>query len=284
MLSDYQQTLLLLTGINVLLGWSAWLPLATGQLSLGNAGFMAVGAYLASLLSVQQHWPLAAALVAGAMASGLLGVIVGFPALRLHGIYLALATLGFGEIVRTFFLNFEPTGGPMGMRGMSGTTLPMVWAWVAAAGLALMALRHSRLGLSFDAIHDDEVAAELSGLGVTVVKVGAFGAGAALAGLGGGLYAHHILFIEPSTFGFLESITMVLFVLLGGMRTFWGTLIGALIFTILPDLLRFLHDWRGAFFGALLVALLIVRPSGLLPRETLRLPLRVLAGSGGRGR
>lgn len=284
MLSDYQQTLLLLTGINILLGWSAWLPLATGQLSLGNAGFMAVGAYLASLLTVQQHWSPTAALVAGAGASGLLGVIVGFPALRLHGIYLALATLGFGEIVRTFFLNFEPTGGPMGMRGMSGATLGMVWAWVGAAGLALLALRHSRLGLSFDAVHDDEVAAELSGLGVTSVKVGAFGAGAALAGLGGGLYAHHILFIEPSTFGFLESIAMVLFVLLGGLRTFWGTLIGAVIFTVLPDLLRFLHDWRGAFFGVLLIALLIARPSGLLPRQTLRLPLRVFAGAGSRSR
>lgn len=282
MLTDYQQTLLLLTGINVLLGWGAWLPLATGQLSLGNAGFMAVGAYLASLLTVGLHWPLTAALVAGAAASGLLGVVVGFPALRLHGIYLALATLGFGEIVRTFFLNFEPTGGPMGMRGMSGATLGMVWAWVGAVGVAFWALRHSRLGLSFDAVHDDEVAAELSGLDVTAVKVGAFGAGAALAGLGGGLYAHHFLFIEPGTFNFLESITMVLFVLLGGLGTFWGTLIGAAIFTLLPDLLRFLHDWRGAFFGALLVALLIVRPSGLLPRETLRLPLRVLAGSGGR--
>jgi branched-chain amino acid transport system permease protein len=111
--------------------------------------------------------------------------------------------------------------------------------------------------------------------------VGAFGAGAALAGLGGGLYAHHILFIEPGTFNFLESITMVLFVLLGGMRTFWGTMVGAAVFTILPDLLRFLQDWRGAFFGALLVGLLIVRPFGLLPRETLRISPRRLAGEGG---
>ncbi len=281
MLSDYHQTLLMLTGINVLLGWSAFLPLATGQLSLGNAGFMAVGAYAASVLTVQQQWPLTPALLAGAALAGGLGVLVGFPALRLHGIYLAIATLGFGEIVRTFFLNFEPTGGPMGMRGMSGTTLGMVWAWVLVAGAGLFLLAHSRLGLSLDAVHDDEVAAELIGLNVTALKVGAFGAAAALAGLGGGLYAHHILFIEPGTFNFLESITMVLFVLLGGMRTFWGTLVGAAVFTILPDLLRFLKDWRGAFFGALLVALLIVRPWGLLSRRTLRIPLRRLARAGG---
>lgn len=280
-LSDYHQTLLLLTGINILLGWSAYLPLATGQLSLGNAGFMAVGAYAASLLTVQQGWPLTPAIVVGALLAAGLGVLVGFPALRLHGIYLAIATLGFGEIVRTFFLNFERTGGPMGMRGMSGTTLGMVWAWVLACGIGLFVLAHARLGLSLDAVHDDEVAAELIGLNVTAVKVGAFGAGAALAGLGGGLYAHHILFIEPGTFNFLESITMVLFVLLGGMRTFWGTIIGAAVFTILPDLLRFLKDWRGAFFGALLVALLIARPWGLLPRRTLRIPLRRLARTGG---
>jgi branched-chain amino acid transport system permease protein len=281
MLSDYHQTLLLLTGINILLGWSAYLPLATGQLSLGNAGFMAVGAYAASVLTVQQGWPLTPAIVVGALLAGGLGIVVGFPALRLHGIYLAIATLGFGEIVRTFFLNFERTGGPMGMRGMSGTTLGMVWALVLACGIGLFVLAHARLGLSLDAVHDDEVAAELIGLNVTALKVGAFGAAAALAGLGGGLYAHHILFIEPGTFNFLESITMVLFVLLGGMRTLWGTIIGAAVFTILPDLLRFLKDWRGAFFGALLVALLIARPWGLLPRGTLRIPLRRLARSGG---
>lgn len=281
MLSDYHQTLLLLTGVNVLLGWSAYLPLATGQLSLGNAGFMAVGAYASSLLTLQARWPLQAALLAGAALAGVLGLLVGFPALRLHGIYLAIATLGFGEIVRTFFLNFEPTGGPMGLRGMSGTTLGMVWAWVLLCGAGLFALAHARLGLSLDAVHDDEVAAEMAGLNVTTLKVGAFGAAAALAGLGGGLYAHHILFIEPGTFNFLESITMVLFVLLGGMRTFWGTVLGAAVFTILPDLLRFLRDWRGAFFGALLVVSLILRPRGLLPRETLRLPLRRLAGAGG---
>jgi len=281
MLSDYQQTLLLLTGIHVLLGWSAYLPLATGQLSLGNAAFMAVGAYTASLLTVQQKWPLLPALLAGALLAGLLGVLVGLPALRLRGIYLAIATLGFGEIVRTFFLNFELTGGPMGMRGMSGTTLGLVWGWVLLAGVAFFALTHSRLGLSLDAVHDDELAAELIGLDVTALKVGAFGAGATLAGLGGGLYAHFILFIEPGAFNFMESITMVLFVLLGGMRTFWGTIIGAAVFTLLPDLLRVLQDWRGAFFGALLVVLLILRPWGLLPRGTLRLGLGRLAAPSG---
>jgi branched-chain amino acid transport system permease protein len=280
-LSDYHQTLLLLAGINILLGWSAFLPLATGQLSLGNAGFMAVGAYTASLLTVREHWPLPAALVAGAVLAGVFGLAVGFPALRLHGIYLALATLGFAEMVRAALLNLEITGGPMGLRGMSGTTLGLVWGCVLGAGLGLFTLAHSRLGLWLDAVHDDELAARLIGIDVTAVKVGAFAAGAALAGLGGGLQAHFLLFIEPGAFGFLESIVMVLFVLLGGMRTFWGPVVGATLFTLLPEVLRGLAHWRGAFFGALLVLLLILRPGGLLPRETLRLRPRSLAGLAG---
>jgi branched-chain amino acid transport system permease protein len=276
-MTSYQEGLAIQLGINILLGWSAWLPLATGQLSIGNAGFMAVGAYAASLLTVRAGAPLVLALVAGALLAGLFGLLVGIPALRLKGIYLAMATLGFGEIVRTFFLNFEPTGGAMGFRGMTGVTLAAVWAWVALAAIGLTALVHSRVGLALDAVHDDEMAAELTGLAITRLKVSAFGAGAALAGLGGGLYAQHLLYIEPASFNFMESIMMVLFVLLGGLRTFWGAVIGAALFTLVPELTRFLRDWRGAVFGGLLVLLLIWRPWGLLPRDTLRWKSRLQA-------
>jgi branched-chain amino acid transport system permease protein len=276
-MTSYQEGLAIQLGINILLGWSAWLPLATGQLSIGNAGFMAIGAYTASILTVRAGAPLVLALVAAALVASAFGILVGLPALRLRGIYLAMATLGFGEIVRTFFLNFEPTGGAMGFRGMTGVSLLAVWAWVALAALLLAALAHSRVGLALDAVHDDEVAAELSGLGITRLKVGAFGAGAALAGLGGGLYAQHLLYIEPASFNFMESIAMVLFVLLGGLRTFWGAPIGAALFTLLPEMTRFLRDWRGAVFGGLLVVLLIWRPWGLLPRGTLRWKSRLAA-------
>jgi branched-chain amino acid transport system permease protein len=273
--TSYQEGLAIAVGINVLLGWSAWLPLATGQLSIGNAGFMAIGAYAASLMTVKAHAPLAAALVAGGALAAVAGVLVGIPALRLRGIYLAMATLGFGEIVRTFFLTFELTGGAMGFRGMAGVSLGTVWGVVAMCGLALFGLAHSRVGLALDAVHDDETAAELTGLDVTALKVGAFGAGAAIAGVGGGLYAHHLLYIEPGSFNFMESIAMVLFVLLGGMRTFWGAVLGAAVFTLLPEATRFLHDWRGAVFGGLLVLLLIWRPWGLLPRGVFRLEGRM---------
>lgn len=279
-MSSYQEALAIQLGINVLLGWSAWLPLATGQLSIGNAGFMAIGAYTASVLTVRAGLPLVPALIAGALLAALAGVLVGIPALRLHGIYLAMATLGFGEIVRTFFLNFEPTGGAMGFRGMTGVSLGAVWGWVLLAAVALWALAHSRVGLALDAVHDDEIAAELAGLDVTRLKVGAFGAGAALAGIAGGLYAQHLLYIEPASFNFLESIAMVLFVLLGGLRTFWGVVVGATLFTVLPEMTRFLRDWRGAFFGGVLVALLIWRPWGLLPRGALRWNRRLAAPAG----
>lgn len=278
-MTSYQEGLAIQLGINILLGWSAWLPLATGQLSIGNAGFMAIGAYTTSLLTVRAGAPLVVALAAAALLACLFGILVGIPALRLRGIYLAMATLGFGEIVRTFFLNFAPTGGAMGFRGMTGVSLVAVWAWVALAAVALLALAHSRVGLALDAVHDDEVAAELAGLHITRLKVGAFGAGAALAGLGGGLYAQHLLYIEPASFNFTESIAMVLFVLLGGLRTFWGACIGATLFTLLPEMTRFLRDWRGAFFGGLLVVLLIWRPWGLLPRGTLKWTRRLAAPS-----
>ncbi|MBI1894572.1 MAG: branched-chain amino acid ABC transporter permease [Candidatus Rokubacteria bacterium] len=277
-MSSYYEGLLALLGINILLGLSVYAPLATGQLSLGNAGFMAVAAYAVSVLTVYAGVPLVAALPAGALLAGCLGILVGFPALRLRGIYLAIATLGFGEIVRNFFLTFGPTGGPMGMRGMSGATLPLIWGTVTTVLLAGIILTGTRVGLALDAVRDDDLVAELMGLPVTWIKVSAFGVGAAIAGLGGGLYAHYLYFIEPSAFGFLESIYMVLFVLLGGMQNLWGAVLGAAAFTFLPEILRPVKDWRGTFFGGAIVIMLIARPSGLLPREFLRFNIALLVG------
>ena len=274
-MSSYYLDLFSALGINILLALSVYSPMATGQLSLGNAGFMAIGAYVSAMLTVHLHMPLFPALVIGGISAGIIGILVGFPALRLKGVFLAMATLGFGEIVRNYFMNFLEswTGGAYGFRGIGDTPISIVWiwAWVLFFLLIFYGLSRSRLGLMMIATHDDDTVSELMGVNIVRLKVGAFGLGAFIAGIAGGLYAHYYLYIEPEFFNIWQSIYMVLFVIMGGMLTFWGGVLGAGIFTILPEFTRVLHDWRGAFFGALIVVLMIARPAGIVTREILRL-------------
>jgi branched-chain amino acid transport system permease protein len=272
--SSYHLDLFSALGINILLAWSVYCPMAAGQLSVGNAGFMAIGAYISAILTAHAHVPLLLALVAGGLVAGFVGLLVGFPALRIRGIFLAMITLAFGEIVRNFFMNFLTswTGGAYGFRGIGDAPISptWIWGWVLFFALVFFLLSRTRMGLSMIAIHDDDTVSELMGINIVFLKVGSFGLGAFIAGLGGGLYAHYYLYIEPEFFNVWESIHMVLFVILGGMLTFWGGLLGAAIFTLLPEFLRFLQDWRGAFFGLIIVGLMIARPSGLLTRDVLR--------------
>jgi branched-chain amino acid transport system permease protein len=266
-MSTYLTGLIADIGINLLGGLSVYIILATGQLSLGNAAFMAFGAYLGSMLTVMAGLPLTLALILAAVATGILGVLVGFPALRLHGIYLAMATLGFGEMTRSFFLNLSVTGGANGFHGMAAVSPGTICAWAIGALIIVMLLERSRLWLELRAVNDDEVAAGLIGLKTTVIKVGAFGFSAALAAIAGGLFAHHHRYIEPGNFGFERSIELVLCVILGGSTTAPGALMGAILLTLLPEVLRFAVDWRLASFGALLIAMLLFRRQGLLDRR-----------------
>jgi branched-chain amino acid transport system permease protein len=269
-MSTYYAGLLGEVGILLLGGLSVYIILATGQLSLGNAGFMGIGAYITSYLTVRAGIPLSLALLLAAIAAGLIGVVVGFPALRLKGIYLAMATLGFGEMVRSFFLNFTPMGGSGGFHGMQHVSVGYIWLWAGGILLLVMVLESSRVWLEMRAVHDDETAAGLVGLNTTVTKVGAFGFGAAVAAISGGLFAHHQVYIEPSNFGFERSIEFVLAVILGGSTVGPGSLVGAALLTWLPEALRFLSDWRLAAFGVLLIVVLLVRRQGILDRALLR--------------
>lgn len=274
-MSTYYAGLLADVGILLLGALSVYVILATGQLSLGNAAFMGIGAYIASFLTVELQWPLTGALFAAALACGILGVVVGFPALRLKGIYLAMATLGFGEMVRSFLLNFERMGGSGGFHGMKHVSLEYIWIWAGAVLLLVIVLERSRLWLEMRAVHDDETVAALVGLNTTLTKVGAFGFGAAIAAVSGGLFAHHHVYIEPANFGFERSIEFVLAVILGGSTVGLGALIGSGLLVMLPEWLRFLSDWRLAAFGLLLVAVLLTRRQGILDRSLLaRLSLR----------
>ena len=265
-MSTYYVGLLADIGILLLGALSVYIILVTGQLSLGNAGFMAIGAYLASFLTVELGWPLTPALVAAAAGAGVSGLVVGFPALRLKGIYLAMATLGFGEIVRSFLLNFDRMGGSGGFHGMAYVSLAYIWIWAGGVLALVLLLERSRLWLEMRAIDDDETAASLAGLDTTRIKVGAFGLGAAVAAVAGGLFAHHHVFIEPSNFGFDRSIDFVLAVILGGSTVGPGALVGAALLVLLPEWLRALADWRLAAFGALLIVVLITRRQGILDR------------------
>jgi branched-chain amino acid transport system permease protein len=264
-LDPYVESVLIFLGVNVVLALSLYLPVSAGLLSLGQGGFMAIGAYVSALVSMSTTWPFPLALALGMLAAGAAGGLVGFPALRIRGVYLIILTMGFGEIVRIFFLNFEPTGAASGLGGIPPrTTLAGV---AAAAGLLVgfcIQLRRSRIGRALEAVRQDELAAEVTGVNLTAVKVGAFAWGAAFAGLGGGLYAHHALFIDAGQFGFFRSAEIFITLLLGGMGSYWGAVVGASVVTILPELLRFLQDWRMTFFGSLLVLMMIVRPWGLV--------------------
>jgi branched-chain amino acid transport system permease protein len=269
-MSTYYASLFAEAGILLLGALSVYIILATGQLSLGNAAFMAIGAYLSSYLTVEIGMPVTPALIVSAIAAGLIGVVVGFPALRLKGIYLAMATLGFGEMIRSFFINFPAMGGSGGFHGMAHISVGYIWAWAGGILVVLILVERSRVWLEMQAVHDDETAAGLIGLNTIAIKVGAFGIGAAVAAISGGLFAHHHVYIEPANFGFERSIDFVLATILGGSTLGLGSLIGAILLVFLPEFLRPIADWRLAAFGTLLILVLLVRRQGIVDRTLLR--------------
>ncbi|HYF94006.1 MAG TPA: branched-chain amino acid ABC transporter permease [Symbiobacteriaceae bacterium] len=270
MFSSYELGLLSQIGINILLGLSVYVILSAGQLSLGNAGFMALGAYTASVLTVNFKLPLTLALVAAGLVSSGLGFIAGFPALRLTGIYLSMVTLGFGQMIAAFFLVFAYTGAERGFFGMLPVKAGTIWAWTIGLGILTYLLERSKAWLGVRAVEDDEFAAQVTGLNTTVVKLSVFAYGAALAGVAGGLYAHFTVYIEPHMFTFSQSVMVVLFVVFGGSETIFGPVLGAIVLTLLPEALRFITDWRLGIYGALLIVLLMFRPQGILTRAFLR--------------
>jgi branched-chain amino acid transport system permease protein len=272
-LDQYWESVLIFLGINTVMALSLYLPVSAGLLSLGQGGFMAIGAYTAAVLTTWVGAPFPLALGAGGIAAGAAGFAVGFPALRIRGVYLLILTLGFGEIVRIFFLNFEPTGAASGFGGIAQkTTLAEIVLVVAALVVFFVQLRHSRVGRALEAVREDELAAAVMGVDLTRIKLAAFALGAVIAGVGGGLYAHYALFIDAAQFGFPRSAEIFIIVLLGGMGSHWGALAGAAAVTLVPELLRVIQPWRMTFFGSMLVLMMIVRPWGLVGRARRAVP------------
>jgi len=260
-------------GINIILAVSLNLINGyTGQFSLGHAGFMAVGAYTAAVIT-NQFGDLNAfaagalflgALLAGGLLAAVTGLLVGLPTLRLRGDYLAIVTLGFGEIIRVVFQNMEKVGAARGYSVMHGYT-SFFWTFSMAAVTiyVVTALVHSTYGRGFIAARDDEVAAEAMGINTTKYKVTAFVVGAFFAGIAGGLYAHSKQFITPGGFNFMESIAIVVMVILGGMGNTPGVILAAVLLTVLPEVLRPVAQYRMIIYSLLLIVLMLTRPQGL---------------------
>ena len=257
-------TLVYSIGVYALLALSIWLTLACGLLSLANAAFMGIGAYVSALLSLEAGWPFAAVLAAGGVVPALVALMIGIPTLRLSGVYLAMATLAFGEVVRIIVLNLDITGGPEGLNGIPQST--QGWHIVAILALTiygLTRLQRSRVGRAFEAIREDDVAASLMGIDVARHKLFAFVLGAALAGVAGGLNAHFTFFISPREYGFENAVDILTMAVLGGTGSLVGPMLGAAILTLLPELLRFLHEFRGVFNGTVLVLVVLFLPKGI---------------------
>jgi branched-chain amino acid transport system permease protein len=291
-LYDIGISIILAVSLNLINGY-------TGQFSLGHAGFMAVGAYTSAVISNQfgelnffaANGVFVVALLAGGLAAAVAGLLVGIPTLRLRGDYLAIVTLGFGEIIRVVLQNVQYVGGARGLSVAHGWT-NFFWAFGLAAVTVYVvaALVNSTYGRGFIAVRDDEVAAEAMGINTTKYKVSAFVVGAFFAGIAGGIYAHSKQFLTPSGFGFMQSITFVVMVILGGMGNNIGVIIAAVLLTLLPEGLRMLSgiehlpgfatdrplswigDTRMIIYSLLLIVLMLTRPQGLFSLKKHSLP------------
>jgi branched-chain amino acid transport system permease protein len=295
-LNPYIYGVLILCAINVILALSLNLVNGiTGQFSIGHAGFMAVGAYASAAYTVYavpllfgagyaaNPWLTAAAfliaILVGGLASAVAGFVVGLPSMRLRGDYLAIVTLGFGEIIRVAILNIDAVGGARGFAGVPQRT-NLAWvlggAWFTFAVIRnLMKSFHGRALL---AIREDEIAAEALGVPTTRYKVTAFVIGAFFAGVAGALFSH-LLYLHTNSFTFMKSIEVVIMVVLGGMGSLTGSILGAILLTALPEVLRFASSLRLILYSLLLIVLMIARPQGILGRRELSWPWRRAANT-----
>lgn len=268
--------IILALSLNFVLGFA-------GQLSMGHSAFYAIGAYTTALLTVNYKVSFWIALLISAVVAAIFGLLLGIPTLRLKGDYLAITTIGFGEILRLILINWTSfTRGPAGIPGIPS---PKIFGYTISTNtgyfyilyiLALLTifishrLLNSRLGRGLIAVRDDEVAAEAMGINPTFLKILAFVLGAAIAGLVGGIFASFIHYVNPDNFTYMESVVILTMVVLGGVGSIPGVIVGATVLTILPEALRGISTYRYAIYGILLVLMMIVRPQGIISMASLK--------------
>jgi branched-chain amino acid transport system permease protein len=273
LLNKYMSQIFIPIGINIILAVSLNLTAGfLGQLPLGHAGFMSVGAYAAALFSIHTDFPKSISfpisLIIGGIVAAIFGIVIGLPALRLKGDYLAIITLGFGEIIRVIILNMPKiTGGAYGLKGIpKETTVISVFVCVVVTIFLIHALIKSRHGRAIISIREDEIASEASGIPTTYYKVMAFSISAFFAGIAGGLYAHYIGILDPTGFGFMRSVEILVMVVLGGLGSIIGSVVAAGALTVLPELLRGFSEYRMVVYSLLLILVMVFKPSGLFGR------------------
>lgn len=285
LINPYYFSIVMYAGINIILAVSLNLVNGfTGQFSMGHAGFMAVGGYISAYFTttVRTFYPEILAqpmmsqslfifsLLLGALGSCVAGYLVGLPSLRLKGDYLAIVTLGFGEIIRVVLLNIQAVGGA---RGFPGIPMLSSFGWVYTFALLTLfvvsRIIASPFGREFLSVREDEIASEAMGVNTTHAKVRAFVIGAFFAGIAGGLFAHYLSYLNPATFDFNKSFDIIIMVVLGGMGSISGSVIAAVLLTVLREALRTLQDithidFRMVIYSIILILMMIVRPNGLL--------------------
>lgn len=269
-LNQFYVNTLFFIGINIILAVSLHLIIGiTGQFSIGHAGFLAVGAYASSIITMKLGLPFPLALLAGGVAAGIAGLIIGIPTLRLKGDYLAIATLGFGEIVRIVLLNIDYVGGASGMTVSHLTTWPWLIGCVLLTILVIVNFTNSTHGRACISIRENEIAADAMGINTTYYKVTAFVIGSFFAGIAGALYAHNFYIIQPTNFGFLKSFDILIFVVLGGLGSMSGAVLAAILLTIISTYLQSYPEVRMIIYSLVLIVMMIYRPQGLLGTKEL---------------
>jgi branched-chain amino acid transport system permease protein len=274
---SYVMTVGIFSGINALVAIGLCVLMGyAGQVSLGQAGFYGIGAYVSAVVSVKLGAPVPVSIAAAAVIAALAALILSVPALKLKGHYLAVATLGFGEIINVILNEWGP-GGPSGFGdiphfGLFGYTFIspqsyfyLIWGFVAAAMLFCLNLMNSGTGRALKAIHGSELASNAMGLDVAMIKVKVFVLSAVCASLAGGLYAHYVTFISPSSFSLFYSILVLMMVVVGGITNLWGAVVGSVVITILPELLRKFEEFDVLVYGLILTLSLLFFRRGLVP-------------------
>lgn len=265
-IDSYLQLNMIVIGINIILAVSLNLITGfTGQFSLGHAAFMSIGAYTSAILTANFGQPFILAIILSGAAAAIAGILIGVPTLRLKGDYLAIATLGFGEIVRILALNIDYIGGAIGFNDIPQYTN---WTWTFALTTATIVLIYNFInsyhGRACAAIREDEIAAEIMGVNATYYKVLAFAIGAFFAGIAGALYANYFYFIKPDSFGFMKSIDILVIVVFGGMKSIAGSIVGAIVLTIISSFLQGIPELRMIIYSLILFGIMIYRPTGLI--------------------
>lgn len=275
-IDSYWAQVLTLAGVNAIMALSVNVVCGiTGQLSLGQAGFQAIGAYAVILLTTNAHIPLPISIVLAGIISAIFGFLIGFPTLKLEGDYLAIVTLAFGEIIRVVLLNQKSwTGGPNGIQFSTVFTTSLEWgatiAFVSVIGtlvLLIVALQNflrSTYGRAIMSVREDEIAANSNGISVFRYKMIGFVIASFIGGIGGALYAPLIGFVKPDLASFNNSVNHLIYVVLGGMGSVTGSIISAFVLTVLQEFLRFLRDYRLLIYPLILICMMLFRPQGLL--------------------